>query len=181
MEQLKVFNFKDEKLRTLTINNQPYFVGKDVAKALGYERPDNAIRNHVEKEDKLMHQISALGQSRNMIIINESGLYSLILSSKLPQAKEFKRWVTGEVLPAIRKTGEYKVNEMNYESSPSGVRGLIKEVSKIMNNQGSSKVKIAEQTELILNHYGIETIKDFVEKQRPRQKQIAIAFIETEL
>lgn len=116
-----------------------------------------------------------------MIIINESGLYSLTLSSKLPQAKEFKRWVTSEVLPSIRKTGEYKTKDTIYESSPSGVRGLIKEVSKIMNNQGSSKSKVAEQTELILNHYGIETIKDFVEKEKPRTKQIAIAFIETEL
>ena len=83
---------------TMVINNEPWFVGKDVASVLGYERADNAIRSHVEEEDKLMHQISASGQRREVTFINESGLYALILSSKLPQAKEFKRWVTLEVL-----------------------------------------------------------------------------------
>lgn len=96
-------------IRTLTIDFEPWFVGKDIADALGYERTDNALRRHVDNEDKLMHQISASGQNRNMIIINESGLYSLILSSKLPNAKKFKRWVTSEVLPAIRKTGSYSI------------------------------------------------------------------------
>ena len=85
-------------MMTMVINNEPWFVGKDVASVLGYERADNAIRSHVEEEDKLMHQISASGQRRQMTIINESGLYALILSSKLPQAREFKRWVTLEVL-----------------------------------------------------------------------------------
>lgn len=109
MNELQIFNFKENEVRTLMINNEPYFIGKDVATILGYERADNAIRSHVDDEDKLMHQISASDQRRNMTLINESGLYSLILSSKLPQAKEFKRWVTKEVLPSIRKTGGYKV------------------------------------------------------------------------
>lgn len=95
-------------VRATLINDVPWFVGKDVADILGYERADNAIRVHVDEEDKLMHQISASDQKRNMIIINESGLYSLILSSKLPSAKRFKRWVTSEVLPAIRQTGSYQ-------------------------------------------------------------------------
>nr|DAU94513.1 MAG TPA: repressor domain protein [Caudoviricetes sp.] len=99
-------------IRTLTIDFEPWFVGKDIADALGYERTDNALRRHVDDEDKLMHQISASGQNRNMIIINESGLYSLILSSKLPNAKKFKRWVTSEVLPAIRKTGSYSIEPL---------------------------------------------------------------------
>lgn len=86
---------------------EPWFCGKDVADALGYARADNAIRIHVDDDDKLMHQISASGQRREMVFINESGLYALILSSKLPQAKEFKRWVTSEVLPAICKDGGY--------------------------------------------------------------------------
>lgn len=109
MNELQVFNFNESQIRTLLINNEPYFIGKDVANILGYERADNAIRNHVDNEDKLMHQIDASGQKRNMILINESGLYSLILSSKLPAAKKFKRWVTSEVLPAIRRTGNYQV------------------------------------------------------------------------
>lgn len=109
MEELQIFNFKENEVRTLLIDNEPYFIGKDVATVLGYERADNAIRSHVDAEDKLTHQISASDQRRNMTLINESGLYSLILSSKLPQAKEFKRWVTKEVLPSIRRTGSYKV------------------------------------------------------------------------
>lgn len=109
MKKLQNFDFKGSNVRTLLINGDPYFVGKDVANILGYERSDNAIRNHVDDEDKLTHQISASGQKRNMTVINESGLYSLILSSKLPSAKEFKRWVTHKVLPTIRKTGQYSV------------------------------------------------------------------------
>lgn len=106
--QLRTFkNNELGEIRTTVINNIPYFVGRDVATALGYERADNAIRNHIDSEDKLMHQISASGQKRQMYLINESGLYSLILSSKLPSAKKFKRWVTSEVLPSIRKTGFY--------------------------------------------------------------------------
>src|SRR5699024_7104205 len=107
MSNIQIFNFDDLEVRTLVINEEPFFVGKDVAEALGYARPDNAIGRHVDKEDKLMHQISASGQTRNMTIINESGLYSLILSSKLDSAKRFKRWVTSEVLPTIRKHGVY--------------------------------------------------------------------------
>ena len=94
-------------LRTLTIDGEPWFVGKDVAEALGYSAERNAISRHVSDEDKLTHRISASGQMRTVTIINESGLYSLILSSKLPTAKQFKHWVTAEVLPAIRKTGGY--------------------------------------------------------------------------
>ena len=108
MNNLQIFDSPDfGQIRTIQQNGEPWFVGKDVAKILGYERADNAIRNHVDDEDKLMHQISASGQNREMYIINESGLYSLILSSKMPKAKEFKHWVTGEVLPAIRKHGGY--------------------------------------------------------------------------
>jgi len=113
MNKLQVFNFENHEVRSLLLNNEPWFVGKDVAEVLGYERADNAIRNHIDKEDKLMHQISASGQNRNMTIINESGLYSLVLSSKLPSAKKFKRWVTSEVLPALRKTGQYQVKELS--------------------------------------------------------------------
>lgn len=108
MNNLQIFDSPDfGQIRTIQQNGEPWFVGKDVAKILGYERADNAIRNHVDDEDKLMHQISASGQNREMYIINESGLYSLILSSKMPKAKEFKRWVTSEVIPAIRKHGGY--------------------------------------------------------------------------
>ena len=104
----EIFNFKGQEVRTVTINNEPYFVGKDVAEILGYAKARNAIASHVDEEDKKDAPIQGtLGGTQNMTIINESGLYSLILSSKLPQAKEFKRWVTTEVLPTIRKHGAY--------------------------------------------------------------------------
>lgn len=111
MNELQNFNFEGNEVRTVLINDEPYFVGKDIADILGYSRPDNAIRNHVDDDDKLMHQFSASGQSRNMLVINESGMYSLVLSSKLPNAKKFKRWVTNEVLPSIRKHGAYMTDE----------------------------------------------------------------------
>lgn len=110
--ELQLFNFEENEVRALTINGEPYFVGKDVAEILGYKDQDKAIRNHVDAEDKLTRQIGGSGQRRQMILINESGLYSLILSSKLPTAKKFKRWVVGEVLPSIRKHGAYMTNEM---------------------------------------------------------------------
>ncbi len=97
------------KIRTCQVNNQIMFVGKDVATALGYAKPENAIATHVDADDKTTTLIQGTGSNykSKVIIINESGLYSLILSSKLPQAKAFKRWVTSEVLPQIRKTGGY--------------------------------------------------------------------------
>lgn len=126
MNEIKIFENKEfGKIRVQEINNEIWFVGKDVADILGYERADNAIRNHIHEEDKLMHQISASGQIRNMIIINESGLYSLILSSKLPKAKEFKRWVTSEVLPSIRKNGGYIQNQENLSDSELMAKALL--------------------------------------------------------
>lgn len=107
--QLQLFNFEKQEVRTLLVNEEPYFVGKDVAKILGYSRTADAIKAHVDEEDKLTRQFTDSGQRREMTIINESGLYSLILSSKLPNAKKFKRWVTSEVLPTIRKTGSYQL------------------------------------------------------------------------
>ena len=94
-------------MRTIEIDNEPWFVGKDVAEALGYRDTSDALKKHVDADDKLTRRFADSGQAREMYIINESGLYSLILSSKLPGAKEFKRWVTSEVIPSIRKTGGY--------------------------------------------------------------------------
>ena len=94
-------------IRTCQVNNQIMFVGKDVATALGYSNSQKAIRDHVDDDDKLTERFVLSGQARSVVIINESGLYALVLSSKLPQAREFKRWVTAEVLPQIRQTGGY--------------------------------------------------------------------------
>lgn len=107
--KLQLFNFNGQQVRTVTINDEPYFVGKDVATILGYKKPENAIANHVDDEDKTTTLIQGTGSNykSKSVIINESGLYSLIISSKLPTAKEFKHWVTSEVLPSIRKHGAY--------------------------------------------------------------------------
>lgn len=107
MNQPQLFNFHGQQVRTVIINSEPYFVGKDVATILGYHNASKALNDHVEAEDKLNNKsLSSLGQ-RGGWLINESGLYALILSSKLPTAKEFKHWVTSEVLPAIHKHGAY--------------------------------------------------------------------------
>lgn len=109
MNNLQIFNSPDfGQVRTIQQNGEPWFIGKDVAEILGYSNTPKAIRDHVDDEDKLTERIVLSGQNREVAIINESGLYSLILSSKMPKAKEFKRWVTSEVIPAIRKTGKYE-------------------------------------------------------------------------
>ena len=110
-KQMQLFNFENQQVRTLIINEEPYFVGKDIAIILGYKKPENAIANHVEDEDKTTTLIQGTGSNykSKTVIVNESGMYSLILSSKLPNAKRFKHWVTSKVLPAIRKTGSYQL------------------------------------------------------------------------
>lgn len=108
--------FKNEEfgqIRTCEVNGETYFVGKDVASALGYTNTMKAIRDHVDNEDKLGERIVLSGQNRQATVINESGLYSLILSSKLESARRFKRWVTSEVLPAIRRNGRFELEQHN--------------------------------------------------------------------
>lgn len=112
MNDLQIFkNEEFGEIRTVDIDGEIYFVGKDVAAALGYQAERNAIAAHVDEDDKMTHRISASGQNRDMTIINESGLYSLILSSGLENAKKFKKWITSEVIPSIRKNGGYLANQ----------------------------------------------------------------------
>lgn len=111
MNELKIFSNQEfGDVRTIVKDGEPWFVGKDVAEILGYAKPLNAITQHVDLDDSLKQGITdSLGREQQTIIINESGLYALIFGSQLPSAKKFKNWVTGEVLPAIRKTGAYKI------------------------------------------------------------------------
>ena len=112
MNELKVFNSPEfGQIRTFDKDNEPWFVGKDVATILGYERTADAIRAHVDEDDKGVGEIQPPGGKQKIVIINESGLYRLVLSSKLPTAKKFKHWITSEVLPAIRKHGAYMTPE----------------------------------------------------------------------
>ena len=108
MNEFRIFsNNKFGNIRVVKVNNEPWFVGKDIAEQLGYSNTRDALQRHVDSEDKADVGIHDGSQVRNMIIINESGFYSLALSSKLETAKQFKRWVTSEVLPSIRKDGKY--------------------------------------------------------------------------
>ena len=128
MSELQVFESKEfGKIRALEIDGNPWFVGKDVAEKLGYKLPRKAIIDHVDEEDKGVTKWNTLGGTQDIKIINESGLYSLVLSSKLPSAKRFKKWVTSEVLPAIRKHGAYLTDEKAYDvtHNPNALADLL--------------------------------------------------------
>lgn len=110
MNELQIFNNEDfGEIRTITKDGEPWFVGKDITEKLGYQNGSRDIARHVDEDDQIVIPIPGDTQNRNMLVINESGLYSLVISSKLPNAKKFKKWVTSEVLPSIRKTGSYAV------------------------------------------------------------------------
>lgn len=112
MNNIQIFNNPEfGEIRTVEADGEPWLVGKDIAQALGYKNPQEAIRVHVDEEDKGVSEILTPGGKQSVPIINESGLYSLVLSSKLPDAKRFKRWIVSEVLPAIRKHGAYMTPE----------------------------------------------------------------------
>lgn len=113
MNELQIFtNAEFGSVRATVIDSEPFFVGKDVAEILGYRDTSDALKRHMDEEDKLTRCFTDSGQNRAMYIINESGLYSLILRSQLPKARKFKRWVTSEILPAIRRHGMYAIDEM---------------------------------------------------------------------
>lgn len=135
MEQLQVFNFHDNQVRTLLINDEPYWVGKDVAEVLGYSNTRKAINDHVDEEDKTdgVTIRDSIGREQKPILINESGVYALVFGSKLPQAKEFKRWVTKEVLPTLRKTGSYRM--------PKTTREMVQ---LVLQSQEDTNVRIDE-------------------------------------
>ena len=131
MNELQIFNFKGNEVRTLTIDGEPYFVGKEVAEILGYSNTRDALLNHVDNDDKRIIQRSQNTTleipNRGLTVINESGVYSLVFGSKLEKAKEFKHWVTSEVLPAIRKHGAYLTDKKAYEitHNPNSLADLL--------------------------------------------------------
>ena len=140
MNELTIFkNEQFGEMRTVTIGEEIWFVGKDVAEILGYKDTSDAMKRHVDNEDKLTRRFTDSGQNREMYIINESGLYSLVLSSKLPSAKEFKRWVTSEILPSIRKHGAYMSPETieNVLLNPDTIITLAKQLK-------AERAKVAE-------------------------------------
>ena len=131
MNQMEIFkNPEFGVIRAVEIDGEPWLVGKDVALALGYKNPQEAIRNHVDAEDKGVSEILTPGGMQKLPVINESGLYFLVLSSKLPKAKQFRRWVTSEVLPSIRKHGAYMTKEKLWEvaTSPEALMKLCSDL-----------------------------------------------------
>ena len=148
MNQLQNFNFNGAQVRALTIDNEPYFVGKDVAEILGYKNTKDALLKHVEQEDKTVVKKSRFATlenipNRGLTFINESGLYSLIISSKLPSAKQFKHWVTSEVLPAIRKHGAYMTDQKAFDVVHNK-NGLIDLLQQAADQLQQKDIQIAE-------------------------------------
>lgn len=158
--KIQVFE-KEEfgKVRTLMRDGEPWASAIDVAKSLGYKEPQKAIRTHVDDVDKGVSKMDTPGGTQDVVIINESGLYSLILSSKLPKAKEFKRWITSEVLPALRKTGHYGTPKV---PDAAGTVALIESLRKIMESQRSHPVEIAEMAKSLCEQAGIALPESFI-------------------
>ena len=161
------------EVRTLAIDGEPWAAAIDVAKALGYKEPQKAIRTHVDPEDKGVSKMDTPGGNQEVVIINESGLYSLILSSKLPKAKAFKRWVTSEVLPTLRKTGSYSVKPEPpvfepKRTSVGEIASLLLQIRQIQKAQGTTSRKIAFTAQRLCEQFGIELPEDFVEPVKPR-------------
>ena len=154
MNELRIFtNSEFGKMRSIQIDGEPWFVGKDVAAALGYENTRDALAKHVDEEDKNTVAIrDGIQGNPNMVIINESGLYSLIFGSKLEGAKRFKRWVTNEVLPSIRKTGSYTLPGY---ASISKVIELVEYTREKMKAEGKEKTEIAHACREIADNYGV--------------------------
>lgn len=171
MNKLQIFESTDfGSVRTVLIDKEPYFVGKDVAEILGYTNPQKAIRDHVDDEDRTVNESFTVNGTKGFLI-NESGLYALIVASKIPAAKKFKRWVTSEVLPAIRKTGTYSLPKL--EKNPKyrtrmirtavrDVRSMAAELQKLFGVK--SGIALAKVTNMIERAYGVdmEEVKELI-------------------
>lgn len=175
MNELQIFNNAEfGQVRTVTINNEPWFVGKDVAEALGYSNTRDALRVHVDNEDKNTVAIYDGNKGNpNQTIINESGLYALIFGSKLPNAKKFKRWVTSEVLPAIRKTGSYGTPKVPPVKNLRDVVDYIKIIKETASNNGCSDDEISEIVEKVSDQFGVQLPRCYV---RPKETTLQDVF-----
>lgn len=145
MNELKIFNNEEfGKIRTVTIDNEPWFVGKDVADNLGYQNGSRDINRHVSEDDRIKDMIFDGNQNKETILINESGLYALIFGSKLESAKEFKHWVTSEVLPALRKTGSYEMPKKKQSNERlASVNNAVKILTPMLQAAGcNSKIQL---------------------------------------
>lgn len=186
--KIQVFE-KEEfgRMRTVVLNGEAWACAADVASALGYKNTKDAISKHVDPEDKQVVQRSQIATFENnlpkeafpmdfvtseipvrgLTFINESGLYSLILSSKLPKAKEFKRWITSEVLPALRKTGHY--GKKPAPADPSALADLVRATSQLMRDQRKNVHDIAYAAAVIMHQYGVDVPAEFLATQGERE------------
>ena len=175
MQEMQIFNNPEfGEVRTLTINGEPWFVGNDCAKALGYAKPKGAIQTHVDSDDKKVAPIQDPRGNIGMMVINESGLYSLIFGSKLESAKKFKHWVTSEVLPQIRKAGTYVMPQAcNPVDVPLGeLASYMKIMDRIAHRQNLSPHRIAANFKKVSAQFGVELTEDFV--KLPEYEQLTI-------
>ena len=170
MNNLQIFNNAEfGSIRTVVIDDEPWFVGKDVADALGYGKGkslNNAVANHVDDEDKGVTEMMTPGGMQQMTIVNESGMYALIFGSKLSSAKKFKRWVTSEVLPSIRKTGHYGNTPLK------DVVNLIRITRDNMERQGATPTQIAETINGICEQYGINLPNFVIHPEQVTMKNV---------
>lgn len=179
MSEIQIFNNPDfGEVRTLTINGEPWFVGKDVSTVLGYAKPTDAIRKRVDDEDRGISKMETPSGIQEMVIINESGLYSLIFGSKLESAKKFKHWVTSEVLPQIRKSGGYSMPQQKTSRDiPVGeIARLSTVMDRVMVRQNSKPHDIARAFEMLCGQFGIALPDNFVNV--PEYEQMSLSMIE---
>ena len=161
MNELKIFSNEEfGRIRAVEQNGEPWFVGKDVAEALGYKKPTDAARKLVDEDDRGLSKIETPSGTQEMTVINESGLYSLILSSKLPTAKRFKRWVTSEVLPSIRQHGAY-LNDERIEDILSNPDTIIELATQLKQERHKRKVLQAENSELAVDNQIMKPKADY--------------------
>ena len=165
MNELKVFeNAEFGQIRGVEINGESWLVGKDVAERLGYKDTSDALKKHVDEEDKLTRRFADSGQNREMYVINESGLYSLVLGSKLPNAKKFKRWVTSEVLPAISKHGGYLTAEKVEEAllNPDVLIRLATELKDEREARRALESKVAKDAPKVMFAQAVEQAENSI-------------------
>ena len=177
MNELQLFNFENNQVRTLLINDEPWFVGKDVAQILGYSNPRDALSKHVDEEDKNSVAIRDGNKGNpNQTVINESGVYALVFGSKLPSAKRFKHWVTSEVLPTLRKTGGYTMPKTYLEALKAFTAEVEKNEmlsleNKIQTQQINELKPKADYTDRILKTTDLMTITQIAKDYGMSAKQ----------
>lgn len=177
MTDLQIFNSPEfGAIRTIEKDGEPWFVGKDVAAALGYEKPTDAVRKHVDVEDRGISKMETPSGAQETTIINESGLYSLVLSSKLPTAKKFKRWVTSEVIPSIRKHGAYMTPE-TLEAAILNPDTMIKLCTALKDEQDKRKALEVANAELVVEKQIMQPKADYFDELVDRN--LLTSFMET--